>query len=222
MCGRFTQTFTAAQIQELFPDYDLSVPAPPRFNVAPTQPVLALLHTAPRRIVHTRWGLIPAWAKSTAAGARLINARAETLDEKPAFRAALQGGRCVILADGFYEWKSGQPHYFQVAGGAPFGLAGLWSTWTAPAGETIRSSAIITTAANDLVAPVHGRMPVILRPAEWPEWLASPARGLLRPFPPEAMEVRPVGPRVNAVQCDDPACLAPAACPAWLPGLDLP
>ena len=161
-----------------------------------------------------RWGLIPSWAKDMSIGNRAINARAETLAEKPMFRTALRRRRCLILADGFYEWvragKARQPMRILLTTGEPFAFAGLWETWTNPAGETIHSCTIVTTAPNDLTRPIHDRMPVILLPENESVWLnhsiedASELNGLLTPYPASEMEAYPVSPMVNSPANDIP------------------
>jgi putative SOS response-associated peptidase YedK len=218
MCGRFTLTLEPTALAEAF-----AVPQTPppdwrsRYNIAPTQTIAAVIQTSSRQFMALRWGLIPAWAKDPRLGARLINARAETLADKPAFRAALARRRCLILADGFYEWAAlgrvRQAHYFQLADGAPFAFAGLWENWLAPEGQFISSGAIITTTPNALVAPIHDRMPAILAPEDYDAWLSPeplppPAlTALLRPYPAAAMRQRAVSARVNRASYDAPDCL---------------
>lgn len=208
MCGRFTLTVDPAELQELF---GLSEPAPaglmPRYNIAPTQPVAVIPNQEPRRLELFRWGLIPSWAKDPKIGNSLINARAETAAEKPAFRAALRRRRCLIPADGFYEWKkSGRtktPMYIQMRSGLPFAFAGLWDVWSAPDGSTVPTCTILTTTANALVRGIHDRMPVILPPEAFDLWLtpgelpAAEVQAWLRPFAAEAMTARAVSSRVN-------------------------
>jgi len=202
VCGRFTQS---ADLQTLEIRFGFSAPATElslRFNVAPMQfaPVVAL-EDGERRLKLMRWGLLPSWAKDEALAGRLINARAETIADKPSFRQALKSRRCLVLADGFFEWaKSGAgklPHYFYLRGGEPFAFAGLWERWTTPEGEALLTFTIITTAPNDLVKPVHDRMPVVLRREDEQAWL-DPATGaeelakLLVPYAPELMASHPV------------------------------
>jgi putative SOS response-associated peptidase YedK len=199
MCGRFTLSATAQRLQEFFPLFEIPN-LQPRFNVAPTQQVLAVrqLDDAKPRCAWLRWGLIPSWAKDKKLSAGLINARADTVASKPAFRAAFKRRRCLILADGFYEWAQGekkapkQPCHFRLKGGEPLAFAGLWEHW-AGAEPPIESCTIITTDANDLVRPIHHRMPVILAPKDFARWL-DPAPGdpgalqeMLRPLPAEQM-----------------------------------
>ena len=170
-----------------------------------------------RYLTQMHWGLIPSWAKDPAIGNRMINARAETLGVKPAFRVALRKRRCLVVADGFYEWqqraRGKQPIYIMLKSREPFGFAGLWDTWTSPEGEAIRTCTIITTDPNDLLKPIHDRMPVILTRDAEGVWLdptiQEPARllPLLKPYPPEEMEVYPVSTWVNKPAHDSPACI---------------
>lgn len=227
MCGRYTITINPESAREdlgvvsMPPDYQ------PRYNVAPTQPIAVVADAGTRRAEWMRWGLIPFWAKDISIGSRMINARSETLMEKPAFRNAFTKRRCIVLADGFYEWQKGagtrgraQPYYFKRADGKPFAFAGLWEFWKAPAGapnagEEIRSCTIITTNANDIVAPVHERMPVMLSgDAVW-DWLKLDQPGdlmnLLKPYPSSDMTCFMVSPMVNKPEIDSPQLVLPAA-----------
>ncbi len=221
MCGRFTLTLDGPQLQAAFPQFRVPAALRPRYNIAPTQPVAVVPNDGSRAVTFFVWGLIPSWAKDPRIGSRLINARAETAAQKPAFRAAFRRRRCLVLADGFYEWprrRGGSPRLpwrFTLRTGQPFALAGLWERWQSPDGSEIRSCTILTTAANELVATVHERMPVILPPAAYDLWLTAgevpPTRlqPLLRPYPAEAMQGYPVSTRVNNPRVDDPACIAP-------------
>jgi len=193
----------------------------PRFNIAPTQAVAAVRARADggRELVALTWGLIPSWSKDRTIGSRLINARAETVGEKPAFRAALRARRCLVLADGFYEWQKlgtrKQPHHIRMRDGRPFAFAGLWERWTPPEGDPVESCTIITTLPNEVVAPIHDRMPAILAPADLDRWLDPGARdpaavaALLRPYPAGDMTAYPVSLRVNSPGADDPSCVVP-------------
>jgi putative SOS response-associated peptidase YedK len=195
---------------------------PVRYNVAPTQDVPAVrpAKAGGRELAMLRWGLIPAWAKDEDIGARLINARGETAAELPSFRAAFRRRRCLVAADGFYEWRKAgkgpkQPFLVELADGRPFAFAGLWERWDkAPDGRPLETCTIITTRANELLAPIHDRMPVILPPADYDAWLdvegtgVEAAKALLRPYPAAAMAAHPVSPRVNNARNDDAACLA--------------
>jgi putative SOS response-associated peptidase YedK len=193
----------------------------PSFNVAPTQPVTAIRlgeGSGARAAAVLRWGLIPSWAEDPAIGNRMINAKAETAAEKPAFRQAFRRRRCLIAADGFYEWRKGpgakQPFYIRMKGGAPFAFAGLWEHWEGE-GSVIESCTILTTQPNDLVRPIHDRMPVILAPGDYAAWLdcgrtdLKALQALLRPHPAGAMEAWPVGPYVNNPRNNDARCIEP-------------
>ncbi|HEY8393907.1 MAG TPA: SOS response-associated peptidase [Thermaerobacter sp.] len=217
MCGRYTLTTPAVELEHRFL-VRLGEDMTPRYNVAPGQDVLAVLAGAggERRAVRLRWGLVPAWARDPKPGP--INARAETAAEKPMFRRAMRRGRCLILADGFYEWQRQgarkRPYLFRLADGAPFAFAGLWERWDGPGGPLL-TCCLLTTRANALVAPIHDRMPVILRP-EWEEpWLdpaiTDPAKlePALAPYPAERMSFHPVSTRVNSPLNDDPDCVRP-------------
>lgn len=212
MCGRFTIFADPGRLAERFqaalPPDGLS----PRYNAAPTQQLPVILNDGPPAIQLLQWGLIPFWAKDPTIGSRMINARAETLVEKPAFRAAFKKRRCLVLADGFYEWQKTpggkQPMRITLASGEPFAMAGLWETWDAPDGSPLRTFTIITGEPNELVAPIHNRMPAILLPEHEAIWLdnaAEPAIWLdmLRPHPAERMAACPVSRRVNFVGNDD-------------------
>jgi putative SOS response-associated peptidase YedK len=227
MCGRYSITSPPEAIQRVFQVPELpNLPA--RYNVAPTQEVPAVrVETGPeddggRHLVQLRWGLIPFWADDPAIGSRMINARAESAPDKPAFRAAFRRRRCLVVADGFYEWqaparKGGrkQPYRIQLASGAPFGFAGLWERWTNPEDQrVVESCTILTTDANDLLKPIHPRMPVMLSPEHFGVWLdpetdVETARGLLGPYPDASLTVYPISTRVNAVAHDDPAVIDP-------------
>jgi putative SOS response-associated peptidase YedK len=222
MCGRFALTVDPADLQDAFPEFTFPGQFAPRFNIAPTQPVLAIPNDGTGKADFFVWGLIPSWAKDPSIGARMINARAETLAEKPAFRAAFRYRRCLILADGFYEWQAQAgskfkiPHYIRLKSGRPFAFAGLWEDWHAPDGSQIKSATIITTQPNELMARLHNRMPVILPPDTYARWLESSPRqpadlqGLLTPYPAEAMSAYPVSTLVNSPANDRPEVVAPA------------
>lgn len=192
----------------------------PRYNVAPSQMVGVVTTEAVNRLEWMRWGLVPSWAKDITIGNRMINARAETLIEKPSFRAAFNRRRCLIPADGFYEWKRpegkgpGQPYLFRLKDGKPFAFAGLWEEWKPPGGgEPLRTCTIITCAANELVAPIHMRMPVILKGAACQDWLAGGTQiermSLLLPYPAERMTAHPVARLVNNPAVDAPELVQP-------------
>jgi putative SOS response-associated peptidase YedK len=192
---------------------------PPRYNVAPTQPVAVVrLNEGGRQFVLMRWGLLPSWVRDPKTFSLLINARGESLSEKPAFRAAIKRRRCLIPADGFYEWKSEgdrkQPYVVRARSGGSFVFAGLWETWTGPNGEELDTVAIVTTEANTALRHIHGRMPVILAPEDFGLWLsgngdAVAVRALIRPAPADMLEAFPVSTAVNRVANDDPKLLEP-------------
>jgi putative SOS response-associated peptidase YedK len=220
MCGRFKLTMTPEVMAELFGVDEEPVMAP-RYNIAPTQQVLTIRHNQSgcRQWAQTRWGLVPSWAKDLSIGARMINARAETVAEKPSFRVAVRKRRCLIPADGFYEWrKTGtgkQPFLIGFDDGRPFAMAGLWESWRQPDGSPLESCTIITTTANPVVADLHDRMPVILPPELYREWLHSsplpPSRlqQILVPYTSAGMTAHRVSTRVNNPRNDDPACVQP-------------
>ncbi len=212
MCGRFTLIKTGKEVAAFFGLGD----APewtPRYNVAPTQAVLAVrLSAGVRSAVPMRWGLATPWGPP---GKPLINARAETVTQKPTFRQAFESRRCLVAADGFYEWltegREKRPHHFTLRGGGPFAIAALWEAWPGAAGAT----ALLTCAANDLVRPCHDRMPAILPPEAWGDWLDPHSTqagllSLLRPYPAEAMAALAVGKAVGSPRNDGPACIEPA------------
>lgn len=215
MCGRFTLKNSSEAIAEVF--HLAEAPTlEPRYNIAPTQLVPTVLckpqpsaqssTDSERQFQMLRWGLIPSWTKDPAIGARMINARAETVSEKPSFRNAFRHRRCLIVADGFYEWqrqeRKKQPFYFRLQNGQAFAFAGLWERWQSPHGETVESCTIITTEANELMHPIHDRMPVILDVKDYDSWL-DPAvkpealQQLLQPYRSEAMTTYPVSTQVN-------------------------
>ncbi|RME56459.1 MAG: SOS response-associated peptidase, partial [Deltaproteobacteria bacterium] len=177
MCGRFILTCPLSEIEAHFDFDEIAASWEPRYNIAPSQPVLAIVQEedGQRRLRTFRWGLIPAWAKDERIGNRLINARAESVGEKPSFRAAFRSRRCLILGNGFYEWKKAGtrkiPFLIQLASKEPFAMAGLWERWRAPDGEEVRSCTILTTDANEAIAPIHPRMPVILPRSAHGTWL---------------------------------------------------
>ncbi|MBN1679470.1 MAG: SOS response-associated peptidase [Anaerolineae bacterium] len=222
MCGRFTLTKLDPDLVAKTFALD-SVPAlSPRYNIAPTQPVAAVIHdveSAQNQLAVFRWGLIPHWSKDATIGSRLINARGETVAEKPSFRAALRYRRCLIIADGFYEWQtlpdgSKQPMYITLRDRGLFGMAGLWERWTDPnTGEIVPTCTIITTTPNDFMAPIHNRMPVILPSELYAAWLdptqtvTANVLPLLQPYPAGQMTGYPVSRRVNRPTNDDPSLI---------------
>lgn len=224
MCGRFTLHHSAEEIVERFLA-ELLPHLEPRYNIAPTQPVAVVTQNGARRLDQYQWGLIPSWAKDKSIGHRMINARAETLAEKPAFRTALQRRRCLIPADGFYEWREADtpeeggrtPMHIRRRDGGLFAFAGLWDEWRDPETQKpLRSCTIITGTPNPLIAPIHDRMPMILRPEDEERWLDTSLTGgeslhsLLAPYPADVLEVYAVSRRVNAPIVDDPSLVARA------------
>lgn len=226
MCGRFRLKADPGFIEERFqlPAGELARQLGlfrPRYNIAPSQAVLGVVaDDAGRHAKVLQWGFIPHWVKEPSALNQLINARAETVATKPAFRDALRARRCLIPADGFYEWRrdpAGRkvPYHICLKGEQPFAFAGLWSVWRGPDGAPVHSCAIVTTEPNALLREIHDRMPVILRPdaeALWLDWRVNDAaqlRALLVPYPAEEMEAWPVSPLVNNPRNDTPACSAP-------------
>ena len=193
----------------------------PRYNIAPTQEVPIVRPTrdgAARELIMVRWGLVPYWADDPKIGNRLINARRESVARTAAFREAYQRRRCLVPADGFFEWqkdgRTRRPLLVRRKDQAPFAFAGLWERWPQPGGGVLRSCTIITCPANELIAPVHDRMPVILAPDDYGRWLdpsQADGRELLEPYPAAELEAFPVNPRVNSPQYDDPECIAPLA-----------
>jgi len=230
MCGRFSLTTAPEAMRELF-DYENFPNLQPRYNIAPTQEVAVIRPAAnggARELAMLRWGLVPHWAKDIAIGARLINARSETVADKPAFRDAFRKRRCLVPADGFYEWRSEggrkQPFRIGMKGGALFAFAGLWESWSPPDAQEdeplLETVTIVTTAANDKLRPIHHRMPVILDAADYAAWLdtasgdAKAAGALLRPFPAEPMAFYRVNPTVNNARNDTAACIEPLSAAA--------
>ena len=219
MCGRYSLIADIGELQERF-DFDGSeLTHVPRYNITPTQMALAVTNGSGRRGSYMRWGLIPSWAKCASAGNRMINARAETLAERHSFRTAFQRRRCLVLADGFYEWQrkgSGKrPMWIAMASGEPFAFAGLWDAWRDPKGEVVRSCAIIATAANESLSPIHDRMPVILPRELEPLWLDHDLQdyaalaGILTPYITDDMEAYEVSSLVNSPANDGPELIVP-------------
>jgi putative SOS response-associated peptidase YedK len=221
MCGRFTLTVDPADLQEAFPEFIFPAEGQPRFNIAPTQPVLVLPNDGSNKADYFVWGLIPSWAKDPSIGNNLINARAETLAEKPAFRSAFKYHRCLIFSDGFFEWQAQPgskikvPHFIRLKSEKPFAFAGLWEHWHSLDGSEVKSATIITTEANEMIARLHNRMPVILHKKDFSRWLDSspvtPAdlQGLLVPFPPAEMKAYPISTAVNTPANDRPEIILP-------------
>jgi putative SOS response-associated peptidase YedK len=222
MCGRIIQHSPSSAYAELFGiEGDLGE-TPPRYNLAPSQPIL-VARTATggkRELTYLRWGLVPTWSKGPDSRFSLINARAETLDQKPAYRGPFRYRRCLIPTEGFYEWKPEQggkrPYLIRMRSGAPFALAGLWDHWQDPNGSELETCTIIVTEANALITPIHDRMPVILLPEVWDTWLdphqqdSRSLRSLLVPCASEPMEAFPVSRAVNNTRNDEPSLIEPA------------
>jgi putative SOS response-associated peptidase YedK len=222
MCGRYTRTSPIQSYATLF-DFPTPAEAPaPRYNIAPTQPVLAVRQRegdAHREMAWLKWGLIPHWAGDPKIAYRTINARSETAAKSPAFRDAFKRRRCLLPADGFFEWrKDGKkklPYYFQTKDHQPFALAGLWETWKDGDGKPLETCTILTTDANALVSEFHDRMPVILPPEDWERWLdpaqhdPAEVQPMLAPYKAELMTATAVNPIVNSGKVDSPTCIEP-------------
>jgi putative SOS response-associated peptidase YedK len=231
MCGRYVSATPPEQLAEEFHVDAVKADAlPPKYNVAPTDEVyaVAISRDGLRQLGTFKWGLVPSWAKDPSIGSRMINARAETISEKPAFKRLLQKRRCILPADGFYEWQKlgdenakkprKQPFFIRRRDGKPLALAGLWEVWKPrdePDADWLRSATIITGEPNELVGRIHNRMPVILPESAWDTWLdpanedADALTKLLVPYPAEEMEAYPVNPFVNTVQNDGPHLIDP-------------
>jgi putative SOS response-associated peptidase YedK len=225
MCGRYELHSNPAAIALAFGLAQLPE-VQPRYNIAPTNdvPIVRVGNDGQRELVRMRWGLVPRWARDPSIGARMINARGETLAEKQSFRTGYRRHRCLLPADGFYEWRAAargagdsepsrrQPQHIGMADGSVFGLAGIYERWLSEGGDVIDSCAIVTTEANALLMPIHDRMPVIVPPEHYARWL-DPANAdvadLIAPYPPEAMAYYPVSSRVNAVRNDDASLIEP-------------
>jgi putative SOS response-associated peptidase YedK len=218
MCGRFAQRSQAGKVAKQFKVDDVP-PLAERYNVAPSQAVLAVREAlGGREATLLKWGLVPHWAKDPGIGNKLINARSETVTEKPSFREAFARRRCLVPVDGFYEWSRRgdrkRPFYFHMKDGEPFAVAGLWERWEGE-GEPLETCTLLTTEANELLASYHDRMPVILRPEDYEVWLDADVREsgqltrLLRPYAYEEMSAYAVSALVNSPSNDDPRCVAP-------------
>ena len=223
MCGRYVITSPPAAIRALF-GYSEQPNFPPRYNVAPTQPIpIVRLVEGRRSFTLVRWGLIPAWVEDPKTFSLLMNARGESVLDKPAFRNAMRRRRCLVPADGFYEWRAGKagepkhPYFVHAKSGAPLAFAGLWETWMGPNGEELDTAAVVTTRANRLLSPIHDRMPVIVPPQAFDLWLdcanveAATAAALIAPAPEGLLECHEVSPAVNRVANDHASLVQPAA-----------
>ncbi len=226
MCGRFTLRTPSKAVAELFDlsaeDVERAAREPARYNIAPSQTIAVVRHgegAGHQQLAFMRWGLVPRWADDASVGNRMINARSETASTRPAFREAFRRRRCLVPADGFFEWRRqdrpSQPFYIHLAGQRPFAMAGLWERWEGR-GEVLESCTILTTDANELVRPLHDRMPVILPPEAFDQWLDPTVQdlgrltSLLRPLAAERMASYAVSRVVNSPKHDDPQCVAPA------------
>ncbi len=220
MCGRFVRSSPIESVVRTFNVEVTSAVLAQSYNIAPTQEILIINTRGKRELVKCRWGLVPSWVRELSDGSVLINARAETLDEKPSFRELLRKGRCLIVADGFYEWKKEKgrkvPYYVRMKSRRSCGFAGLYNRWTSPGGESVCTCTIITTEGNDLVAPIHGRMPAIISDDKVDIWLdpgfedIDVLKGLLKPYPSEEMETFLVSDKVNSPQNDFASNIMPA------------
>lgn len=223
MCGRYTLRVSPAELAEIFEVLN-TIEWEPRFNIAPTQTVPTvrpIMEGNGLELALVKWGLVPSWADDPKIGAGLINARAESVDTKPAFRHALRKKRCLVPVDGFYEWqtipgqKTKQPFHITVKDQPVFAFAGLWEHWTSPEGKRLDTCTVITTDANEAMRPVHDRMPVILDRRDYARWLNRECEDpqdllpLLKPFPADRMQLTPVGTVVNSTRNDGPECLKP-------------
>lgn len=228
MCGRFANTLTNPDVLQA--SFNLQNPPEQlqaRYNVAPMTPIATVVQdeTGANHLAMMKWGLVPSWSKDAKMGNKLINARAETAAEKPAFRSAFKRRRCLVIATGFYEWQQQAdgpkvPMFITVQGGDPFGMAGLWENWTNPdTGEILSTCTILTTSPNALMERIHNRMPVILPREVYDDWLnvtgedASHLQALLAPYPAEQMSAYPVSRAVNNVRNDDPSLVEAAGPP---------
>jgi putative SOS response-associated peptidase YedK len=218
VCGRFVANIPADVLKEIFALIETPQPTP-RYNVAPTQQVAVVRNLGDHnRLDLLKWGLVPSWSKDLSFGSHLINARSETVAEKPTFRHAIKYRRCIVPTSGFYEWDhSGgkkQPYHIQLADQSPMCLAGVWESWKSPDGSELETFAILTTSANKLVEPIHDRMPVILYPDTFNLWLShnmhdpEQLQSLYQPFPAEEMHAFKVPDLVNNPRFDSPACIA--------------
>jgi putative SOS response-associated peptidase YedK len=221
MCGRYRLSRHAEVLAIYYAEYE-GLDWNARFNIAPTQSVPVIrqdAHAAIRRASFMRWGLIPSWAKDKSVGTGMINARAETAADKPAFKEALLSRRCLIPADGFYEWKTDgkvkRPYCFEMCERQPFAFAGLWDCWRSSNGTSLETCTILTTTPNRLLADIHDRMPAILSPANYDSWLSAELRDtravmeMVKPFDAETMRRYPVSERVNSTANDDAECSKP-------------
>lgn len=221
MCGRFTLTVDPAELMDVFGNYTFPTQFVPRYNIAPSQPILAIPNDAKNAADFFSWGLIPSWSKDPAIAKRLINARGETLAEKPSFRGSFKYKRCLVPADGFYEWKAQTegntkiPYFIFMKDRRSFAFAGLWDEWYSPDGGRLRTCTIITCEPNELMSTLHNRMPVILDQKDYDRWLDPAPQSpeillpLIKPFPADKMSAYPVSTLVNKPSNDRPECIVP-------------
>lgn len=218
MCGRFVTVIPYEELKQIFDLIESSSRTEPRYNVAPTQQVPVVRSNCEHNaLVPMKWGLIPSWSKDSTIASHTINARCETVAEKPAFRHAIKYNRCIIPVSGFYEWLhtggSKTPHYIHLSDNSPMSLAGIWEPWKAPDGQEIETFSILTTTSNSLISPLHDRMPVILQPADYNLWLSKSMHHpqelthLYQPFPDEKMALYEVSNLVNNPRFDSPSCI---------------
>jgi putative SOS response-associated peptidase YedK len=221
MCGRFVLTANPEALQMEFNLTNVPAALSPRYNIAPTQPVAVITNEQPDELTFYKWGLIPSWSKDMSAASKMINARSETVAEKPSFRSAFKRRRCIIPADGFYEWKAEGghkvPQFIHREDRKPFALAGLWEVWHSPEGDEVRTCTILTTDANPFMQTIHNRMPVILSKADYDLWLspdelsAQVLQPLMKPYEGQDLTAYPVSKMVNRPGVDAPELIAPVA-----------
>ena len=214
MCGRFEIHSTLEIIAKVFGIGSITFDYQPSYNIAPSQDILLVVNDGERRLIQSRWGFVPSWSKELTAGYKMINARAESVAEKPSFREAFQHQRCLVVADGFYEWKKEgakkRPFYIRLKSGKPIAFAGLYNFWKSPEGEQICTGTIITTDANEIVRPLHDRMPVIASPDAYDLWLEPDVHDkallqkILKPYPSAELDVYEVTPNVNSPKNNAP------------------
>jgi putative SOS response-associated peptidase YedK len=221
MCGRFVLTVDPDQVQLAFNLTDMPPTWAPRFNIAPSQPIALITNEQPQALTFHRWGLIPSWAKDPKIGYKMINARSETAAEKPSYRAAFKRRRCLIPADGFFEWQKRDggkvPMFIHLTDQTVFAFAGLWEIWYSPEGDELRTATILTTEPNDFMAKIHNRMPVILERKDYEQWLApddqraNDLMPLMKPYDSEKMAAYRVSTFVNSPANDTPEAIEPVA-----------
>jgi len=223
MCGRFTLTVSPEELQAAFPNFDIPVDIPPSYNIAPSQPIPVVVNDGKNQLDFYRWGLIPSWTKPDKVGKySLINARSETVSEKASFKTSFRRRRCLILADGFFEWskstsgKSKTPYYITLKDQSVFAFAGLWDVWNSPEGDILKSACILTSNPNELVKPIHERMPVILPAESFEAWLKREEgkpeefQPFLKSYPADLMQAYPVSTYVNSPKNNTPQCIQAA------------